>query len=89
MLFFTSVKLTLLALAAMPVVLLPIELLGLRVRKLLGARSRTGWPTSRATSTRRCTDTVLLRRSRTRTATAAVSGARVEAVFAVAAERSA
>jgi ATP-binding cassette, subfamily B, bacterial len=34
MLFFTSVKLTLLALACMPVVLLPIGLLGLRVRKL-------------------------------------------------------
>ena len=34
MLFFTSVKLTLLALACMPVVLLPIWLLGLRVRKL-------------------------------------------------------
>ena len=34
MLFFTSVKLTLLALACMPVVLLPIGVLGLRVRKL-------------------------------------------------------
>jgi len=34
MLFFTSVKLTLLALACMPVVLLPIGILGLRVRKL-------------------------------------------------------
>ncbi|HEY2629514.1 MAG TPA: ABC transporter transmembrane domain-containing protein [Usitatibacter sp.] len=34
MLFFTSVKLTLVALACIPVVLLPIGLLGLRVRKL-------------------------------------------------------
>ena len=34
MLFVTSVKLTLIALACMPVVLLPIGLLGLRVRKL-------------------------------------------------------
>jgi len=34
MLFFTSVKLTVLALACMPVVLLPIGLLGMRVRKL-------------------------------------------------------
>jgi ATP-binding cassette subfamily B protein len=34
MLFFTSVKLTLIALACMPVVLLPIGLLGLKVRKL-------------------------------------------------------
>ncbi len=34
MLFFTSVKLTLLALACMPVVLLPIGILGLHVRKL-------------------------------------------------------
>jgi ATP-binding cassette subfamily B protein len=34
MLFFTSVKLTLLALACMPIVLLPIGLLGLRVRRL-------------------------------------------------------
>ena len=34
MLFFTSVKLTVLALACMPVVLLPIGLLGLRVRRL-------------------------------------------------------
>ncbi len=34
MLFFTSVKLTVLSLACMPVVLLPIGLLGLRVRRL-------------------------------------------------------
>ena len=34
MLFFTSVKLTVLSLACMPVVLLPIGVLGLRVRKL-------------------------------------------------------
>jgi ATP-binding cassette, subfamily B, bacterial len=34
MLFFTSVKLTVLALACMPVVLLPIGLLGMRVRRL-------------------------------------------------------
>ncbi|HUL57305.1 MAG TPA: ABC transporter transmembrane domain-containing protein [Usitatibacter sp.] len=34
MLFFTSVKLTLLALACMPVVLVPIGILGVRVRKL-------------------------------------------------------
>ncbi|HET7403879.1 MAG TPA: ABC transporter transmembrane domain-containing protein [Usitatibacter sp.] len=34
MLFFTSVKLTLLALACMPLVLLPIGVLGLRVRRL-------------------------------------------------------
>jgi ATP-binding cassette, subfamily B, bacterial len=34
MLFFTSVKLTVLALAGMPLVLLPIALLGVRVRKL-------------------------------------------------------
>ena len=34
MLFFTSIKLTVLALACMPVVLLPIGLLGMRVRRL-------------------------------------------------------
>src|SRR4029078_2976248 len=34
MLFVTSIKLTLLALACMPLVLLPIGLLGLRVRRL-------------------------------------------------------
>ncbi|HET7400871.1 MAG TPA: ABC transporter transmembrane domain-containing protein, partial [Usitatibacter sp.] len=34
MLFFTSVKLTMLALACMPLVLLPIGVLGLRVRRL-------------------------------------------------------
>ncbi len=87
MLFFTSVKLTLLALAAMPVVLLPIGLLGLRVRKLSRAiQDRVADVSSHVDETLHEIRTVQAfahedRESRT-------FGVRVEAVFAVAAERS-
>ena len=87
MLFFTSVKLTLLALAAMPVVLLPIGLLGLRVRKLSRAiQDRVADVSSHVDETLHEIRTVQAfahedRESRT-------FGERVEAVFAVAAERS-
>jgi ATP-binding cassette subfamily B protein len=87
MLFFTSVKLTLLALAAMPVVLLPIGLLGLRVRKLSRAiQDRVADVSSHVDETLHEMRTVQAfahedRESRT-------FGERVEAVFAVAAERS-
>jgi ATP-binding cassette subfamily B protein len=87
MLFFTSVKLTLLALAAMPVVLLPIGLLGLRVRKLSRAiQDRVADVSSHVDETLHEIRTVQAfahedRESRT-------FGERVEAVFAAAVERS-
>jgi len=87
MLFFTSVKLTLLALACMPVVLLPIGLLGLRVRKLSRAvQDRVADVSSHVDETLHEIRTVQAfahedRESRT-------FGERVEAVFTVAVERS-
>ena len=87
MLFFTSVKLTVLSLACMPVVLLPIGLLGQRVRKLSRAvQDRVADVSSHVDQT--------LHEIRTVQAFAqedlesATFGERVEAVFAVAVQRS-
>jgi ATP-binding cassette, subfamily B, bacterial len=87
MLFFTSVKLTVLALACMPVVLLPIGLLGLRVRRLSRAvQDRVADVSSHVDET--------LHEIRTVQAFAheesesATFGGRVEAVFEVAVQRS-
>jgi len=87
MLFFTSVKLTVLALACMPVVLLPIGILGLRVRKLSRAvQDRVADVSSHVDET--------LHEIRTVQAFAhedlesATFGERVEAVFKVAVQRS-
>ncbi len=87
MLFFTSVKLTVLALACMPVVLLPIGILGLRVRKLSRAvQDRVADVSSHVDQT--------LHEIRTVQAFAqedfesATFGERVEAVFKVAVQRS-
>ena len=87
MLFFMSVKLTVLALACMPVVLLPIGLLGLRVRRLSRAvQDRVADVSSHVDET--------LHEIRTVQAFAhedlesATFGERVEAVFKVAVERS-
>jgi len=86
MLFFTSVKLTLLALAAMPVVLLPIGLLGLRVRRLSRAvQDRVADVSAHVDETLHEIRTVQAfahedRESRT-------FGERVEAVFAASVER--
>ena len=87
MLFFTSVKLTVLALACMPVVLLPIGLLGLRVRKLSRAvQDRVADVTSHVDET--------LHEIRTVQAFAhedlesATFGERVEEVFTAAVQRS-
>ncbi|MEP7069234.1 MAG: ABC transporter transmembrane domain-containing protein [Usitatibacter sp.] len=87
MLFFTSVKLTALSLACMPVVLLPIGVLGLRVRKLSRAvQDRVADVSSHVDET--------LHEIRTVQAFAqehlesATFGERVEAVFRVAVERS-
>jgi ATP-binding cassette subfamily B protein len=87
MLFFTSVKLTVLALACMPVVLLPIGVLGLRVRKLSRAvQDRVADVSSHVDET--------LHEIRTVQAFAqedlesATFGRRVEAVFQVAVQRS-
>jgi ATP-binding cassette subfamily B protein len=87
MLVFTSVKLTLIALACMPLVLLPIGLLGLRVRRLSRAvQDRVADVSSHVDETLHEIRTVQAfahedRESRT-------FGERVEAVFAVAVERS-
>ena len=87
MLFFTSVKLTVLSLACMPVVLLPIGLLGTRVRKLSRAvQDRVADVSSHVDQT--------LHEIRTVQAFAqenfesATFGERVEAVFKVAVQRS-
>ena len=86
MLFFTSVKLTLLALACMPIVLLPIGLLGLRVRRLSRAvQDRVADVSSHVDQTLHEIRTVQAfahedRESRT-------FGERVEAVFAASVER--
>src|SRR4051812_27678120 len=87
MLFVTSVKLTLLALASMPLVLLPIGLLGVRVRRLSRAvQDRVADVSSHVDET--------LHEIRTVQAFAhedierATFGERVEAVFKVAVERS-
>ncbi len=87
MLVFTSTKLTLIALACMPLVLLPIGLLGLRVRRLSRAvQDRVADVSSHVDETLHEIRTVQAfahedRESRT-------FGERVEAVFAVAVERS-
>jgi ATP-binding cassette, subfamily B, bacterial len=87
MLFFTSVKLTVIALASMPVVLLPIGILGLRVRNLSRAmQDRVADVTSHVDET--------LHEIRTVQAFAhedlesLTFGERVNAVFKVAVERS-
>ncbi len=87
MLFFTSVKLTVLALACMPVVLLPIGVLGMRVRKLSRAvQDRVADVSSHVDET--------LHEIRTVQAFAhedlesSTFGERVEAVFKVAVQRS-
>jgi ATP-binding cassette subfamily B protein len=87
MLFFTSVKLTVLSLACMPVVLLPIGLLGMRVRKLSRAvQDRVADVSAHVDET--------LHEIRTVQAFAqedlesATFGERVEAVFKVAVQRS-
>ena len=87
MLFYTSVKLTLIALACMPLVLAPIGLLGMRVRKLSRAvQDRVADVSSHVDETLHEIRTVQAfahedRESRT-------FGERVEAVFAAAVQRS-
>ncbi len=87
MLFFTSVKLTILALACMPVVLLPIGLLGLRVRRLSRAvQDRVADVSSHVDETLHEIRTVQAFAHEARES--ATFGERVEAVFKVAVERS-
>ena len=87
MLFFTSVKLTVLALACMPVVLLPIGLLGFRVRKLSRAvQDRVADVSSHVDETLHEIRTVQAFAHEDREN--ATFGERVEAVFAVAVQRS-
>jgi len=87
LLFFTSVKLTVLALACMPVVLLPIGLLGLRVRRLSRAvQDRVADVSSHVDETLHEIRTVQAFAHEDREG--ATFGERVEAVFAVAVERS-
>jgi ATP-binding cassette, subfamily B, bacterial len=87
MLFFTSVKLTVLALACMPVVLLPIGLLGLRVRRLSRAmQDRVADVSSHVDETLHEIRTVQAFAHEDRES--ATFGERVEAVFKVAVERS-
>ena len=87
MLFFTSVKLSVIALACMPLVLLPIALLGLRVRRLSRAvQDRVADVTSHVDETLHEIRTVqAFAHERFESAT---FGERVESVFAVAIERS-
>jgi len=87
MLLVTSVKLTVLALAAMPLVLLPIGLLGLRVRRLSRAvQDRVADVSTHVDETLHEIRTV---QAFTHEAVeSATFGERVEAVFAVAVERS-
>jgi ATP-binding cassette subfamily B protein len=87
MLFFTSVKLTVLALACMPVVLLPIGMLGLRVRRLSRAvQDRVADVSSHVDETLHEIRTVQAFAHEDRES--ATFGERVEAVFKVAVKRS-
>jgi ATP-binding cassette subfamily B protein len=87
MLFFTSVKLTVLALACMPVVLLPIGLVGMRVRRLSRTvQDRVADVSSHVDETLHEIRTVQAFAHEERES--AAFGARVEAVFAVAVQRS-
>ena len=87
MLFFTSVKLTLVALACMPLVLLPILLLGRRVRRLSRAvQDRVADVTSHVDETLHEIRTVQAYAHEDREG--ATFGERVEAVFGAAVERS-
>jgi ATP-binding cassette subfamily B protein len=87
MLFFTSVKLTLIALACMPLVLLPIGLLGRHVRRLSRAvQDRVADVSSHVDETLHEIRTVQAFAHESRES--ATFGERVEAVFAAAIERS-
>jgi len=87
MLFFTSVKLTLLSLVCMPVVLLPIAILGVRVRKLSRAvQDRVADVTSHVDETLHEIRTV--QAFAHEGAESRTFGERVEAVFTVAVQRS-
>jgi ATP-binding cassette subfamily B protein len=87
MLFFTSVKLTVLALACMPFVLLPIAMLGTRVRKLSRAmQDRVADVSSHVDETLHEIRTVQAFAHEDRES--ATFGERVEAVFRVAVQRS-
>jgi ATP-binding cassette subfamily B protein len=87
MLLVTSVKLTVLALAAMPLVLLPIGLLGLRVRRLSRAvQDRVADVSTHVDETLHEIRTV--QAFTHEVVESATFGERVEAVFAVAVERS-
>ena len=87
MLFFTSVKLTVLALACMPVVLLPIMVLGLRVRRLSRAvQDRVADVSSHVDETLHEIRTV--QAFAQEDSESATFGERVEAVFEVAVRRS-
>ena len=87
MLFFTSVKLTLLALACMPLVLLPIGLLGVRVRRLSRAvQDRVADVSSHVDETLHEIRTVQAFAHEDRES--ATFGERVEAVFIAAVQRS-
>jgi ATP-binding cassette subfamily B protein len=87
MLFFTSVKLSVIALACMPLVLLPIAILGLRVRRLSRAvQDRVADVTSHVDETLHEIRTVqAFAHERVESAT---FGERVEHVFAASIERS-
>jgi ATP-binding cassette subfamily B protein len=87
MLFFTSVKLTVLALAGMPIVLLPIGLLGTRVRKLSRAvQDRVADVTSHVDETLHEIRTVQAFAHENRESM--TFGERVNAVFAASVQRS-
>jgi ATP-binding cassette, subfamily B, bacterial len=87
MLFFTSVKLTVLALACMPLVLLPIGILGMRVRRLSRAvQDRVADVSSHVDETLHEIRTVQAFAHEDRES--ATFGERVEAVFAAAVQRS-
>jgi len=87
MLFFTSVKLTLLSLVCMPVVLMPIAILGVRVRKLSRAvQDRVADVTSHVDETLHEIRTV--QAFAHEGAESRTFGERVEAVFTVAVQRS-
>jgi ATP-binding cassette subfamily B protein len=87
MLFFTSIKLTVLSLACMPLVLLPIGLLGKRVRSLSRAvQDRVADVSSHVDETLHEIRTVQAFAHENRES--ATFGERVNAVFAVAVERS-
>ena len=87
MLFFTSVKLSVLALACMPVVLLPIGLLGLRVRRLSRAvQDRVADVSSHVDETLHEIRTVQAFAREDRESTS--FGERVEAVFGASVQRS-